>query len=231
MDKPAALYQQLDPLRPLEADETDLYVDWQKEIGPEDVKQRLVNSIAFSGGVPVTRLFTGHRGVGKTTELKRVKRILETGTGPRKLFVSLLLAEESVDLQDVQPADIVFHMARQLVADLREAGFGLGWTRFTQFFKDLGETLNTEVELKSVEIGADPVKFGLVLKDVPRLRPVLRRILENRLPTIYDLINVEVLKPARSLLRGLLVFMYQDDKGIWYDWNPVLEEAPEPMKR
>ena len=117
------------------------------------------------------------------------------------MFVSLLLAEESVDLQDVQPPDVLFHMVRQVVADLREAGFRVGWERFIQFFRDLGEVLNTEVELRNVEIGADPVKFGLVLKDVPRLRPVLRRLLEERLSNIYDLMNEEVLKPARSWLR------------------------------
>ena len=49
VDKRAALYQQFDPTRPLEADEEDLYVDWQRELGFEDVKQRLANSIAFSG--------------------------------------------------------------------------------------------------------------------------------------------------------------------------------------
>ena len=89
-----ALYQQFDPAVPLEADEEDLYVDWQNAVGPVNVKKLLANSIARSGTVPVTRLFTGHRGVGKTTELKRVQRMLTTGQASRKLFVSLLEAEE-----------------------------------------------------------------------------------------------------------------------------------------
>jgi hypothetical protein len=61
----AALYQQFDPGRPLEADETDLYVNWQAEVAPHDIKKLLVSSIANSG-TPVTRLFTGHRGSGKS---------------------------------------------------------------------------------------------------------------------------------------------------------------------
>jgi nucleoside-triphosphatase THEP1 len=37
-------------------------------------------------------MFTGHRGVGKTTELKRVKRMLEKGEVGRPMFVSFLEA-------------------------------------------------------------------------------------------------------------------------------------------
>ena len=59
MDSLTALSAQFDPLRPLEAGETDLYVDWQEQLDTaDDVKVRLANSIARSS-VPVTRLFTG----------------------------------------------------------------------------------------------------------------------------------------------------------------------------
>lgn len=57
-------------------------------------------------------MFTGHRGVGKTTELKRVKRMLEDGEAGRPMFVSLLEVEQWLDLQDVQAPDIIFHMVR-----------------------------------------------------------------------------------------------------------------------
>lgn len=58
MDPLTALSAQFDPLRPLKADETDLYVDWQNQLDDvaDDVKVRLANSIARSPG-PVTRLF------------------------------------------------------------------------------------------------------------------------------------------------------------------------------
>ena len=208
MDELTRFYQLCDPLRPLEADETDLYVDWQNdihwqnEIGPEDIKKRLANSIAFSAGIPVTRLVTGHRGTGKTTELKRVKQRLESGQLRRKIFVSFPEAEEALDLQDVGAPDVVFHMVRQLVSDLRDAGFSFGWERFTGFFREFGELLRSEVELKNVEVGAGPVKFGVALKEVPSARPTLRRLLEGQLPRIYDLINQEILARARGFLKS-----------------------------
>lgn len=154
----AALYQQFDPLRPLGADPDGdaLYVDWQKELAPQDVKPLLANSIALSGPIAVTRLFTGHRGVGKTTELMRVKRMLEQGVAGQKWFVSLLLAEEWVDLEDVSASEVVFQMVRQLVTDLKDAGLSFGWEKFTQFFKEFRELLRSEVELKQVKIPAGP---------------------------------------------------------------------------
>jgi Cdc6-like AAA superfamily ATPase len=216
----AALYQQFDPLRPLGADPDGdaLYVDWQKELAPQDVKPLLANSIALSGPIAVTRLFTGHRGVGKTTELMRVKRMLEQGVAGQKWFVSLLLAEEWVDLQDVSASEIIFQVARQLVIDLKDAGLSFGWEKFTQFFREFHDLLGAEVELKSVEVGPDPLKFGLTLKQVPGARPALRRLLEGRLPTLYDLINQVVLAKAQEWLKteqgcdGILIIVDQLDR-------------------
>lgn len=28
-----------------------------------------------------------------------------------------------------------------------------------------------------------------------------------------------------GLLKDMFVFGYQDDDGIWYDWNPLLDEV------
>jgi hypothetical protein len=214
-----ALYRQFDPLKPLEANEQGdaLYVDWQAELAPQDVKVLLANSVALSPQVPVIKLFTGHRGTGKTTELMRVRRKLEEGTAGAKWFVSLLQAEEWVDLMDVSAPEIVFQMALQLVTDLKNAGLGFGWDKFTGFFKEFRDLLNTEAELKSVEVGADPLKFGLIVKQVPSARPELRRVLEGRLPSLYDLVNREILTNAQEWLKqrgyaGILLIVDQLDR-------------------
>ena len=207
MDKRAALYQQFDPARPLEAD-SDLYVDWQRDLNPDDdIKQRLANSVSLAGDIAVSRLLTGHRGVGKTTELKRVKRILEGDPGAgafsigRKYFVSLLEAEQWLDLQDVAPPDIIFHIVRQLVDDLNRAGFGFAATSFGEFFKEFRDILTSQVELRNIDIPTDIAKFGLVLKQVPVARGTLRSLLQGHLPKIYDLINDVILKKARQWLK------------------------------
>ncbi|MGH8490573.1 MAG: hypothetical protein ACREXS_17330 [Gammaproteobacteria bacterium] len=201
MDKLTAFYQLIDPLRPLEATEQDLYVDWQKDLKADDVKGRLIRGLARSGDIPYTRLFTGHRGCGKTTELYRVQHALETGNAPRRLFVSFLEAERWLDLADVQPQDVVYHMVWQLLADLdARAGIGFGLTKFKQFLGGLLDRIKA-LGLEGMEISTDPVSLSIALKDVPGARAELRKLIEERLPRIYDLVNQEVLKPAREELK------------------------------
>lgn len=176
-------------------------MDWQKDLGFDDVKTSLARSIALSGPIPVCRLFTGHRGIGKTTELKRVKRMLEEGRFGRKLFVSLLEAEQWMDLNDVAPGDIVLHITRQLVDDLKARGLEFSMTTLEQFFKEVGDILRSEVTLKTIKVPASISEFGLVLKEVPMARSVLRMLFQGHLPTIHNLINDVVLKKAREWLR------------------------------
>lgn len=175
-------------------------MDWQRELGLDDVKMRLARSIARSGSVRVCRLFTGHRGVGKSTELKRVKRILEEGRVERKLFVSLLEAERWMDLNDVAAGDIVLHITRQLVDDLKAKGFDCAMTSLEQFFQEVRDILRQDVILKTVKAPSSLAEFGAVLKDVPIARSTLRGLFQGHLPTIYQLINDVILKQAREWL-------------------------------
>src|SRR5690349_770931 len=126
MNSVGELYRELDPLRPLEGGEDHLYVDWQRELDPgtSDVKSRLVRTFIrnASPSRPVTRLLTGHKGSGKTTELNRVRAQLEAGSEEKRVFVSMLYAQRWLDLEDLQPEDLVLQIVRQLVSDLSAAG-------------------------------------------------------------------------------------------------------------
>jgi hypothetical protein len=199
MSLQADLYNQFDPARPLEAGEAT-YVDWQKELGADDVKKRLARSFALSGVIPVCRLFTGHRGVGKTTELKRVKEMLEQGLDGRRFFVSLLEAEQWMDLSDVRPPDVVLHIVRQLVEDFKKAEVPLGDDPLSRFFGELKDLMGRSVELKELSVPVSWVQLGLTLKEVPHARATLRSLLEGRLPTLYHLINEDILRKAKKHL-------------------------------
>jgi hypothetical protein len=83
----AELTQQIDPWRPLpaaEGKEGELYVDWQKALGGDDGKLRLSREIARRSGQAAAHLLTGLHGTGKTTELYRVKNLLEAGVDDRR---------------------------------------------------------------------------------------------------------------------------------------------------
>ncbi len=199
-----ALYREFDPLRPLEAQDRDLYVDWQHELDPSgaDVKSRLVRTFIRNAAPerPIVRLLTGHKGSGKTTELNRVSSRLQDGSDGKKVFVSTLFAQRWLDIEDVQPEDLVLQIVRQLVADLRQAGMSLGEQRFGSFLRGLWERVRS-TQLESVEAGLDPLKFSFSLKDFPSARAEFREVLRGQLPTIFDLVNRELLPAARAHLR------------------------------
>lgn len=190
-------------MRPLTAaGETDraLYVDWQQQLGEDDVKLRLARGIARSGGQAVIHLFTGPRGVGKTTELYRVKHLLEEGRPGKRFFVSMLMAEAVLDLADFQPEELSFQMVRQLVADLREAGFKPS-SVVREFFYKLGIEFNKKLGLDTVEIGHDPLRFTFKYQDVPHSRRrEFRELLQGKLPRIFDLVNDQLITDARNWL-------------------------------
>lgn len=199
------LYEQLDPNRPLEADEVELYVNWQEQLGADDVKTLLTRRISRSR-TPACRLFTGHRGVGKTTELKRVAYKLRHGDAGRNFFVSFLEAEAWLDLNDPQPTDVVFSIVRKLVDDFDAAGVGLAREKFQGFLGDFVEFVNQDVELKQLKFGLKGaagagVELTAALKEgAPRVRATLRKLLEGQQTRLIDLIN-EVLRKGRQQLQ------------------------------
>ncbi|MGH3800153.1 MAG: hypothetical protein ACRDTD_08505 [Pseudonocardiaceae bacterium] len=203
MDAVAALYRELDPLRPLTADDA-LYVDWQHQLDPggKDVRSRLVRTFVHNASPerPITRLLTGHKGSGKTTELYRVESALYEGTSGKKVFVSTLHAQRWLDIQDVQPEDVVLQIVRQLIADLTRAGMSLAEQRLRGFFRSLWER-SRGFQLDSVDVGADPLIFSFALNDFPTARREFRELLRGQLPTAYDLVNRELLPKARQHLQ------------------------------
>ena len=193
------LHLQLDPLRPLSADGSEPYVDWPHRLNPgqPDVKSRLVRAFSRPSAPehPATRLLTGHRGVGKTTELNRVSARLAAGEGGRKVFVSTLFAQQWLDIEDVQPEELVLQIVRQLVADLDAAGMDLPAKRLRAFWEKL------KAIRPGIEIGVDPLKFSFSLKDFPAGRDEFRKLMRGQLPTVYDLVNRELIPKARAYLR------------------------------
>ena len=208
MDSVTALYRELDPLRPLGGDEDALYVDWQRRLDPEgrDAKSRLVQTFRRNASPerPITRLLTGHRGCGKTTELNRVRDALSGEGHGRRVFVSMLYADEWLDLEDVEPEDLVLQIVRQLTGDLSAAGVGFGEQKLKGFFGSLWDRTKG-AKLETAQVGSDPLKFSFKLEHFPTARDEFRAILRGELPTIFDLVNRELLPAARQHLarRGI----------------------------
>jgi hypothetical protein len=200
------LFQRFDPAIPLAADDP-AYVDWQSEIGLTDVKQQLANSVLLTTHGYSHRLVTGLRGGGKTTELRRLRRTLETRPEGQRYFVSFLDADDTLDLDDANPTDLVLAVVRQLITDLRAAQLpvtpGKKLKRFLAAARDILQGIpDAGVD---VEVG-DPtgiVKLSTTLKRQPSARRELRELIEGSLVTLYDAINDELLPTVRERLTGL----------------------------
>jgi hypothetical protein len=202
-----ALFQAFDPLRPLEADEDLLYVDWQRRLEPDgaDAKSRLAREFVRNATPerPIVRLLTGHKGSGKTTELHRVASQLRDGSRGQKIFVSTLYAQRWLDIEDIEPEDLVLQIVRQLVADLKAAGMRVAEDQFKHGLGTLWEKLR-QIRVEKVDVGLDPLTVSFALQDFPTARREFRELLRGQLTTVYDLVNNTLLPAARSFVRDQL---------------------------
>lgn len=214
------LFQRFDPAIALAADDP-AYVDWQSEVGLTDVKQQLANSVLLMTHGYSHRLVTGLRGGGKTTELRRLQQMLQTRPPEQRYFVSFLDADDTLNLDDADPTDLVLAVVRQLVTDLRAADVPVeSGKKFKSFLSDARDILRgISGAGVDIEIG-DPigiVALSTTLQRHPTTRRKARELLEGSLPTLYDAINEELLPAVRQRLRehgyaGVLVIVDQLDR-------------------
>ncbi len=141
-------------------------------------------------------LFAGHLGSGKTTELKRLQRRLESGTETARRYSVLYIdGERYLDLADVELTDILLMLAAGLgEAFGRESPykFGLEYSvGFQDTVKKLWNRLGafTQMEPEKVEFSAGFLKLAVGLRQSPSSRQAVRRAFERRETFLIDEIN------------------------------------------
>lgn len=98
-----------DPSEPLSAGD-ERYVDLAPGRGDErGAVGQCCRRILISNR-PLVQLFGGHRGCGKSTELRRLQERLE-GEG---YFVVYVEAENDIDLEDTEPVDVLLSLVRSV---------------------------------------------------------------------------------------------------------------------
>jgi DNA polymerase III delta prime subunit len=135
-----------DPAQPLEAGD-QRYVDLSPGRGNDgnavvQCRQRIVRSER-----PLVQLFAGHRGCGKSTEL----RCLQSDLEKENYFVAYIEANTDIDLEDTEPTDILLSLIRGLDSTLRDAKIEVRkkhLEEFTDWFAEvvLEKTTRTEIE-------------------------------------------------------------------------------------
>ncbi|MEO1349598.1 MAG: ATP-binding protein [Cyanobacteria bacterium J06635_15] len=191
------LYNAFDPFRPLPAGDR-AYVDCQSVRGDLDVRQEIGSQILLSDAM-TCYLYGGHRGAGKSTELKRLKQYLEEN----KCFVVYFEADEDdVDPEDAQYTDILLASTRHLLEDLSDADPTplLSWLR--ERWQGLQDLAQTEIKFENLSVQEQIGQFSKLtanIRAVPTLRSQIRNQVNPHTVTLLEALNTFI-KDAKNKL-------------------------------
>ncbi len=218
------LFQATDPSRTLvveNAEDRKYYIDFSLVRGG-DIINKLKNKITFfKPNEPTCSLFTGHIGCGKSTELLRLKAELEQ----EDFHVVYFESSEDLEMTDVDIADVLLAIARQVSKSLEESQINLQAIGFRGLLESAAKVLN--VDFKSVKVkvpvvgdlgvskkdGEFSLAFGIgeitaKAKSDPQLREKLNQHLGPQKTQLLVIINQELIEPAIAQLKR------QDKKGL-----------------
>ncbi|MHC4370149.1 MAG: hypothetical protein ACYSW8_21265 [Planctomycetota bacterium] len=208
-DEIKKVYQAFDP-SPLEAKETDLYVDLDAVRGGDEPVNKLAQTIKLSEST-TTQLFAGHIGSGKSTELRLLQKQLEDD-GYFVVFCQIL---QDIDERDADFPDVLLSMMRQMVSQIKERGkVHLKPGYFQQRFEELSGLLKSEVDL--ADLANSLLNVSSAIKSSPDTRKKIREIFEPKtndwLSAANDIVGKAVLELDKKDYVGLVILVDDLDK-------------------
>jgi hypothetical protein len=199
----ARLYRSFDPVQPLQPDD-ERYVNLD-DVRAAGVKVYARDLRRADPEQPDVKLFAGHQGVGKTSELYRLRELLQVDEeGLGRFFVIYADAAKTLDLNDLDFPDLLVFLAAEIQKQLGEAKIP-GLSKTSQLLKDRWDGFKRLIGSKFQLTGADvDVPFGTVaveIKNQPSSRQLLREAIESQSTQILFAVN-DLLKLARQQLQG-----------------------------
>ena len=198
------IYNAFKPSEPLQPTDP-AYVDCREVRGDGDILLDIGRAISFSEGQPTCQLYTGHRGVGKSTELLRLQEDLRSKGYSVVYFAA---DEEDIEPDDAEYTDILLACTRHILEDLKDYGNpeSVGkWLQgrikaFQAIIPEL-EVTGASVELQNPQWGWLPqfAKITASVRAVPSIRQKVRQELDAHTTTLIDALN-EFIEDAKSKL-------------------------------
>jgi hypothetical protein len=217
IDAITRLFRACEPNEALQPDDKR-YVNCD-DVRGENLVQTYVRSLRRADPAkPEVKLFAGHRGVGKTCELNRLKAFLEkpqSADDPHRPFhVIYMDATEKLDLNDLDLPDLLTFIAAEVLAQLRAAnlpGFDPVSTYVKRIWDEIRGALGSEVALKEAGVEAGFGSLALEIKNRPNSRQALRRAIEMHstglLGAVNDLLVSATVKLRQGNSEGLVLIV------------------------
>ena len=181
------LYNAFNPSTPLPAGDPQ-YVDCGEVRGDDDITVDLGRNIERSDEM-TCQLYAGHRGAGKSTELRRLEQHL-TKLG---YFVVYFAADaEDINPEDTEYTDILLACTRHLLEAIKEADPKplLNWMK--DRWNDLKDLGLTEISFEKLSLEAQICQFAKLTANVrtqPSLRQKIREKIDPQTQTLIDALN------------------------------------------
>ena len=181
------LYNAFDPFDPLPAGDPQ-YVDCREVRGKGDIIDDLGKKIKLSQRM-TCQLYAGHRGAGKSTELRRLEEYLQN----QGCFVVYFAADEQdINPEDTEYTDILLACTRHLLEELRNANSKplRNWMR--DRWEDLKDLALTEVSFETLSLELQIAQFAKLtanVRTVPSLRQKIRDKINPHTTTLIDALN------------------------------------------
>lgn len=216
-------------VEPLEGDDLDRYYVDLSEVRKTEAIAGVSNILDFQEPEQFTTiLFTGHRGCGKSTELKRIQKQWE-----KDYRVIYLEVDEETDINDASYTDFYLIAIKQVEFEMRRLGLKLDsrlMDNFEAWFKDVTEETEQTVE-SSVSIEGEAtlgsgapflakllVKLLAQIKGSDKQKKTIRQTLEkdiSRLKADINLLLNDAVKKLRKKFpnyKGFLIIFDNLDR-------------------
>ena len=154
---------------------------------------------------PEVKLFAGHMGSGKTSELRRLRARLEQPSSEGRAFLVIYVdVTDKLDANDLDFPDLLVFLAGELYSQLQAAkikGFSPTSTRLQQVWDSLRAALRSEVTISGADVDLSYVSLALEIRNRPTQRGELRQAIEAHSTSLLDALN-DVLGLARAAVRS-----------------------------
>lgn len=149
------------------------------------------------------RLFAGHMGSGKTSELLRLKAALERAEPGSPPFLVLYFdVAQKLDVNDLDFPDLLVLLAGEIQQQLAEAripGFSATSTLLRRCWDDLKTALQAEIHLSETSVELGFASLPIELRNRPSSRVLLRQAIEAQSTSLLSAVN-DLLGAAKAQL-------------------------------